>query len=55
MFSAAAERRTRAVVKQRYIELLVVADHTTLQWHAGQDVESYILTLIDLVRTVLYG
>ena len=36
-------------MKQRYIELLVVADHTTLEWHAGQDVESYILTLINLV------
>ena len=46
---AVAERRARAVVKQRYIELLVVVDHTTLEWHAGQDIESYILTLINLV------
>ena len=51
-FFIIAGRSVRSVVKQRYIELLVVADYTTLQWHAGQDVESYIVTLIDLVCAV---
>lgn len=52
-FVLATKRKTRAVVRQRYIELLVVVDHTTLKWHVGQDVESYILTLINLVCTTI--
>ena len=40
----------RSVIKERHIELLVVADNAMLQWHADQDIESYILTLIIMVR-----
>ena len=41
----------RSVIKERHIELLVVADDTMLDWHADQDVESYILTLITMVSS----
>jgi len=42
----------RSVIKERHLELLVVADQDTLQWHANQDIESYILTLITMVSRV---
>ncbi|XP_065904141.1 A disintegrin and metalloproteinase with thrombospondin motifs 6-like isoform X2 [Dysidea avara] len=43
----------RSVIKERHIELLVVADDTMLEWHADQDVESYILTLITMASMVM--
>jgi len=43
----------RSVIKERHIELLVVADYSMFQWHTDQDIESYILTLITMVRHLL--
>lgn len=40
--------------KQRYLETLVVADKKFLEHHKNTDYETYILTIMNMVRTSVF-
>jgi len=49
-----ADRRVsrRSVSKERWVETLVVADSKMVEYHGSDHVESYILTIMNMVGTV---
>lgn len=53
----AAVRRVsrRSVSKERWVETLVVADSKMVEYHGSDHVESYILTIMNMVCTVFGG
>lgn len=42
----------RSVSKERWVETLVVADSKMVEYHGSDHVESYILTIMNMVCTV---
>ncbi|CRL05730.1 CLUMA_CG018759, isoform A [Clunio marinus] len=45
-------RVTRSVIKPRHVEALVVADPSMMQFHEGGDVETYLLTIMNMVSSL---
>lgn len=43
----------RSVSKERWVETLVVADSKMVEYHGSDHVESYILTIMSMVSTIL--
>jgi thrombospondin motif-containing protein 12 len=39
----------RSISKERWVETLVVADTKTVEYHGSENVESYILTIMNMV------
>ena len=48
---AQAQARTqRSVSKERWVETMVVADSKLIEYHGSENVESYIFTIMNMVR-----
>lgn len=45
-------RVTRSVITPRHVEALVVADASMMQFHEGGDVETYLLTIMNMVSSL---
>ena len=43
------KRHKRSVSKENYVETLVVADKTMIAYHGKQEIEPYILTVMNIV------
>lgn len=46
----ARSRSQRSVSRERWVETMVVADFKLIEYHGSDNVESYIFTIIDMVR-----
>lgn len=46
------KRVSRSVILQRHVEALVVADSSMLQFHEDGDVETYLLTIMNMVSSL---
>lgn len=44
----------RSVSKERWVETLVVADSKMIEYHGSENVESYILTIINMVGHIIF-
>lgn len=42
-------RRKRSIITERYVETLVVADKKTVAYHGEEEIETYILTIMNIV------
>lgn len=49
-FSKRHSRKPRSVSRERYVETLLVADNTMTEFHEDGDVETYLLTIMNMVR-----
>lgn len=47
----ARPRSQRSVSKERWVESMVVADSKLIEYHGSDNVESYIFTIMNMVRT----
>lgn len=47
----ARPRTQRSVSKERWVETMVVADAKLIEYHGSDNVESYIFTIMNMVRT----
>ena len=45
-------RSARSVITPRHVEALVVADTSMINFHADVDVESYLLTIMNMVSAL---
>ena len=43
---------TRSVITPRHVEALVVADPSMMQFHEDSDVETYLLTIMNMVSSL---
>ena len=48
-------RFRRSVSKEKWVETLVVADTKMIEYHGRENVESYILTIMNMVCQTLWG
>lgn len=46
----AGPRSQRSVSKERWVESMVVADSKLIEYHGSDNVESYIFTIMNMVR-----
>lgn len=46
----ARPRTQRSVSKERWVETMVVADSKLIEYHGSDNVESYIFTIMNMVR-----
>lgn len=46
----ARPRSQRSVSKERWVESMVVADSKLIEYHGSDNVESYIFTIMNMVR-----
>ena len=46
-------RQPRSVSKERWVETMVVADSKLIDYHGSDNVESYIFTIMNMVRARL--
>lgn len=46
----AQPRSQRSVSRERWVETMVVADSKLIEYHGNDNVESYILTIMNMVR-----
>lgn len=44
-------RRWRSVSRERWVETMVVADAKLIEYHGSDNVESYIFTIMNMVRS----
>ena len=51
---AAAKRRKRSISLERNVETLVVADKKMTEFYSNEDIETYILTIMNMVRMVAF-
>ena len=51
---AAAKRRKRSISLERNVETLVVADKKMTEFYSNEDIETYILTIMNMVRMVIW-
>ena len=49
MLRRAARRSRRSISKERYVETLVVVDKTMIEFYRGQDLQQYVLTVMNMV------
>lgn len=47
----AQSRSQRSVSRERWVETMVVADSKLIEYHGSENVESYIFTIMNMVRT----
>ena len=47
------KRHKRSVSKEHYVETLVVVDKTMIAYHGKQEIEPYILTVMNIVSAFL--
>lgn len=47
---ARGSRTQRSVSKERWVETMVVADSKLIEYHGSDNVESYIFTIMNMVR-----
>lgn len=45
----------RSISRERWVETLVVADTKMVEYHGSENVESYILTIMNMVRQTSRG
>ena len=45
-------RNTRSIVTPRHVEALVVADSSMMEFHESGDVETYLLTIMNMVSSL---
>lgn len=48
-------RSRRSISKERWVETLVVADTKMIEYHGSENVESYILTIMNMVCHTTWG
>lgn len=46
-------RRKRSISRERFVETLVVVDHNMYQYYHDQNVETYALTIMNMVSSHL--
>lgn len=46
----AQSRSQRSVSRERWVETMVVADSKLIEYHGSDNVESYIFTIMNMVR-----
>lgn len=46
----AQSRSKRSVSRERWVETMVVADSKLIEYHGNDNVESYIFTIMNMVR-----
>lgn len=47
-------RQQRSVSKEKWVETLVVADSKMVEYHGQPQVESYVLTVMNMVRLLQF-
>lgn len=47
------QRNKRSVSRPQYVEALIVADSTEINFHEDGDIETYLLTIMNMVSTIL--
>lgn len=45
-------RWQRSISRERWVETMVVADSKLIEYHGSDNVESYIFTIMNMVRSV---
>lgn len=44
-----ARRRKRSISKEYFVEALVVVDHSMVEYYKNEDINTYILTIMNMV------
>lgn len=50
----AQSRSQRSVSRERWVETMVVADSKLIEYHGSENVESYIFTIMNMVRNYFF-
>ena len=45
-------RKKRSISIERNVETLVVVDHTMMEYYKNEDIETYILTIMNMVTAI---
>ena len=48
-----ARRKRRSLSMEHWVEMMVVADHEMVEFHGRDEVEKYVLTIVNIVSKVL--
>lgn len=47
--------RRSAVSREKNVEMLVVADHKMVEYHGRKVIQSYVLSIMNIVSTIMYN